>query len=83
MSNMILRIGRRLTVNVRDYGHASELYAAERHQSGEGGSTFPEGCIMQGGKKVAKVSYNAKVWHPRPWQPGDVPLYNPYVDGWK
>lgn len=76
---MILFIGQRSTVNVRDFAHASEEYAKEREASQEGASTFPEGRIMRGGRKVARVSYNAKVWGPAPWHAGDVPLFDPYA----
>lgn len=72
---MILAIGNRTTINVRDFQHASEEYGREREASGEGGSTFPEGRVMKGGHKIARVSYNGRVW-PWPDDPKAKPLYD-------
>lgn len=75
---MILRIGNRMTVNVGSLAEASAEYAKERDASGEGASTFPAGTIMQNRRKIAHVSYNAKVWPPEPWTPKLAPLFDPY-----
>jgi hypothetical protein len=72
----ILTIGRRksLTTKVVDLADASICYQMARDNSGEGGSTFPDGKVVLGGKKY-RVSYNGKVWAgTRPWRSGDVPL---------
>jgi hypothetical protein len=74
---MILWIGNRFNSNVRDLAHASEVYARERDESGEGASTFPNGRIMKGGRKIANVSYNARVWPKEGTGPGFTPLYDP------
>lgn len=78
---LTLTIHKRLTVDVADFAAASREYDQARELSNEGGSTFPTGVITEGGKEVAYISYNAKVWanHPRDWQPGFEPLYNPYA----
>lgn len=73
---MILAIGNRTTLNVRDFAHASAEYARERDASGEGASTFPAGRIMQSGRKIARLSYNGRVWGPKPVD-GERPLYDP------
>jgi hypothetical protein len=35
---------------------------------------------MEGGRKVARISYNGKVWPVKEWEAGDLPLYDPYGD---
>jgi hypothetical protein len=73
--NMTLHIGR-LSVPVRSYQHASEVYEAARDESGEGASTFPCGKITIGPNKVvAEVSYNGRVWAPN-HALGDKPIYD-------
>lgn len=56
-----LQIGRRLTVNVTDLADASKVYQQHRDESGEGGSTFPDGFVTMDGKQY-RVSYNGRVW---------------------
>jgi hypothetical protein len=72
-----LRIGRRAVVPVLSIEDASFTYAQLRDQSGEGGSTWPDGKLSIGRDRY-RISYDAKVWHDRPWQSGDVPVFNPY-----
>lgn len=52
---------------------ASEMYCAERDESGEGASTFPDAKIVTADGRKFRVSYNGRVWADlgRPWQPGD------------
>lgn len=71
---MKLRIGRRLTVEVRDFAHASEVYGALRSESGEGASTFPNGTLPG-----HYISYNGRVWAgtPQKWNPEMKPVYCP------
>lgn len=71
---MILTIGKRHAVNVADVVEASAVYCRLRDESGEGGSTFPEGKLPG-----HRISYNGKVWKAGPWKSGDVPVYNPYA----
>jgi hypothetical protein len=70
---MKLRIGNRLTIEVKDFAEASRIYSAERDASGEGGSTFPVGRLPG-----HYVSYNGRVWKgsPKAWQAGNVPVYD-------
>ena len=44
-----------------------------------GGRIRAEAETVRGGRIVARVSYNGKVWGPEPWQAGVVPLYDPYA----
>lgn len=56
----------------------SRQYAAARDASGEGASTFPSPAIRSdAGEVVGRLSYNGRVWGPKEWEPGDVPLYCP------
>lgn len=57
-----LTIHRRLTQDVADFAEASAAYAQARDLSGEGGSTFPEGALTDGTDRLARVSYNGRVW---------------------
>lgn len=73
---MILTIPGRLSMEVPDFAAASAAYANARDESGEGGSTFPEGKLT--GTGLYRVSYNARIWDgTHPWRPGDTPLYVP------
>ena len=74
---MKLRIGRRISVDVRDFAQASALYCNARDASGEGASTFPVGLLPG-----HYVSYNGKVWagEPSDWVPGREPVFNPYAE---
>jgi hypothetical protein len=75
---MILKIGNRVSIEVSSFEDASHLYAQYRDASLEGASTFPDGTILHGTRIVARISYNAKVWPPTRWSPGQAPLSNPY-----
>ena len=74
---MQLKIGRRSSFKVSTLEEASAIYARERDASYEGNSTFPKGTISKGSRKVANVSYNAKVWPPKTWTADMQPLYVP------
>lgn len=73
-----MNIPGRFAIGAADIAEASRLYSEARDGSGEGASTFPEGEILEDGKAIARISYNGKVWAPRPWQSGDEPLFDPY-----
>jgi hypothetical protein len=75
---MILKIGKRASIQVTSFEEASLVYARYRDASLEGASTFPDGIILDGTRTVARVSYNAKVWPPGKWSAGQAPLFNPY-----
>jgi hypothetical protein len=74
---MILKIGKRASIEVSSFEEASRIYAQHRDASLEGASTFPDGIILDGTRAVARVSYNAKVWPPGKWSAGQAPLFNP------
>jgi hypothetical protein len=74
---MILKFGRK-SVPVASLAEASAAYSAAREASGKGGSKWPSGIVFEGGRAVAHVSYNGRVWAKpsRDWTPGDVPLFD-------
>jgi hypothetical protein len=76
---MLLNIGNRASFDVSSFEEASRIYAQYRDISLEGASTFPDGTILDGGRTIARVSYNAKVWPPAKWREGQVPLFDPYA----
>jgi hypothetical protein len=76
---MILKIGNRAAIKVSSFEEAARVYAQYRDASLEGASTFPDGVIVDGTRTIARVSYNAKVWPPTKWSPGQTPLFNPYA----
>ena len=76
---MILKIGNRASLQVSSIEEASRIYAQYRDASFEGAGTFPDGTIRHGGRTIARVSYNAKVWPPGKWREGQTPLFNPYA----
>jgi hypothetical protein len=78
-----VKIGRRTTIrDVPDFATASRLYGRLRDESGEAYSTFPDGWVVDRatGRRMARVSYNGKVWHPAPWTPASAPLFDPSAD---
>lgn len=58
---------------------------ARLERTGRGASGMPEGLVYDttGGspRPVARVSWNGRVWGPKPWAPGDEPLYDPSAVG--
>lgn len=52
--------GQRLSASTLE--RLSSMYAKIRDDSGEGASTFPHVNVEEGGKIVACISYNAKIW---------------------
>ncbi len=68
----------RADLKAADIIEASRLYADARDASGEGFRTWPDGSVFRNGAKVARISYNAKVWQPGKWTPGRTPIFNPY-----
>jgi hypothetical protein len=74
--SMTLRIGRRMSIAVRSYQHASEVYETARDESEEGASTFPWGKVIDDrGNVLAEVSYNGRVWEPN-HDLGATPIYD-------
>lgn len=69
---------------VATHAEASAAVRAEIDAAGVGGeewSSHRAGRILVGGKVVAHVSYNGKVWAGPKWTPDAVPLFNPYAAG--
>lgn len=72
------------TISTDDFAEASRLYRAEQEASGEGSSTFREGEVRdRRGDKIARVSYNGRVWRLDPAKPdgGGRLIYCPGSDG--
>lgn len=60
---------------VKDFAslaEASKYYLDVQDQSGEGASTFKDGKIVDGRKKL-RVSYNGRVWD------GETIVFDPYA----
>lgn len=56
---------------------ASEVYCAARDKSGLGATRWFEGVVVNDqGTKIARISYNGRVWPYRPWREGMTPLYD-------
>lgn len=66
---LTLTVHRHLTQDVASFPEASAAYAQARDLSGLPAGRLPEGEIMEGGVKVARVSYNARVWKLDPAKP--------------
>lgn len=72
---MILKIPSRGVFGVSSLQEASTVYSKERDESCEGASTFAEGTVVDDvGVKIARISYNGRVWAPGPWTSGAEPL---------
>lgn len=67
---LTLKIGRRHFVPVTSLEEASREYQRLRDESGEGGSTFPDGKVGN-----YRISYNGRVWDGAVnWVPGVKPV---------
>lgn len=69
-------IPRRPEMSAANFADASAKYSEVRDASGEGGSTFRDGVVIQDGKPVARISYNGRIWPLGEWVPGDKPLFD-------
>ena len=69
---MILTIGRK-AFPVADLADASARY--QRFRGTKSSNHVPEGVVTDAnGTRVARISYNGRLWAPAPWQPGDEPM---------
>ena len=71
----------KLVVGSKSFEVASIEEASARYEQFRGhkpSSRMRDGQIFDGDVQIARVSYNAKVWAPKPWSAGDEPLFNPY-----
>jgi len=81
---MLLKIGRgsrkrtKQPIVCATFEEASKAYSQLRDESGEGASTWPEGRVYRGTQQIGRISYNGRVWKPKPWGPTDEPIYDPY-----
>ena len=63
---------------VASLAQASEMVGAARDRAGVGASQMPVPLIYDGGGRVvAHVSYNGRVWPGAEWRDGDRPLFDP------
>lgn len=77
MSDMYLHMDGHGPARVRNYQEASDLYSERRDLSGEGASTFNDGQICNAkGDRIARVSYNGRIWGIDDWKPGREPLWD-------
>lgn len=79
-SVMRLVIGRKQMI-VQDFAQASAVWSQYRDERTISGSRMPEVYVTDENGERRSISYNGKVWpfgDRLEWQPGDVPLYNPY-----
>jgi hypothetical protein len=76
--SLTMKFGRN-TCSVASYKEASLMFCLARDHSGLGASGTPTPLIYDGGRLVAHVSYNGKVWpgSPRGWHEDLVPLFVP------
>ena len=58
---MTLNIGRN-KYDVESLSQAQRVYEDLRDASEMGASGFPSGTIQQNGKKIARISYNGRIW---------------------
>src|SRR5688572_7788758 len=67
-----------LTIGRRSFPVANLADASARYQRFRGSklsSRVPDGFVTDAsGTRVARVSYNGRVWAPDPWQPGAEPI---------
>jgi hypothetical protein len=87
---LALGLGRsRALVAVADLAEASRVYRRlceeNMARTGKGASAMPEGLVYDTTgatpRLVARVSWNGRVWSPKPWAPGDEPLFDPSATG--
>lgn len=68
---------RRKRYPVASLKQASEMFCAARDKSGLGASQTPDAFIVNSlGEKVARISYNGRVWPVEEWTQDQRPLYD-------
>lgn len=63
------------TVEVADFAAASAACMEYIRAHDLGGGNWTGGEVRDGGKVVARVSYNGRVWGPGKWKVGDKPIW--------
>lgn len=69
--------GRARKVEVADYAEASKVARAYIEKNGLGCGNWAGGRIFDGGKVIARVSFNGRVWAGEKWVSGAKPLFPP------
>lgn len=64
------------TYSGASFAEMSKTYCDIRDRLGFGASRFNEVFITEDGKRIARISYNGRVWSPEPWVSGMAPLYD-------
>ena len=75
---LTIQVGRK-SYPIADLAAASRMVCAARDKAAIGNRCFKPPLIYEGGRPIAYVSYNGRVWagiNPRGWKPGDKPLYD-------
>lgn len=76
-----MQIGRK-HYPVASFQQASEMFCAARDKSGLGASRVPDAFIINDlGEKVARISYNGRVWPLAEWTPDQKPVYDNRIGG--
>jgi hypothetical protein len=73
---MILRMEGYPDTQVSGYEEGSRVYGERRDDSDLGASGFGDGWLHEGSARVARISYNGRIWDPGPYRPDAVPLYD-------
>ncbi len=72
---MLMKIRGR-TYSGQSFSEMSATFCAIRDRLGVGSSRLADVFITDNGEKIARISYNGRVWAPEPWVSGMVPLYD-------
>lgn len=67
--------GRKRSVDVKDFAEASKVCREFIERNGLGGGNWNGGEIREGGKIIARVSYNGRVWPDEPFTVEQKPLW--------
>lgn len=67
----------RSMVPVESFAAASNAVLGYIARNNLGGGNWAGGLIFRGGKPIAHVSYNGRVWRGKSWKSGQKPIYEP------
>lgn len=73
---MIVRQANYPDLPAADWSEASELFAARRDRSGLGASMFPDAEVLLADIVVGRISYNGRIWPPKPWHLDVQPIHD-------
>lgn len=76
-ATLTMQIGHK-SYQVASLSEASAMFCDARDKANTGASRTPTPLIFDGGRQIAYVSYNGRVWAdtPQAWRPGDTPLFD-------